>query len=156
MKRFCESLRERTKRIIGFEKKKMLSLTNKELKSHEDAKVCCICKNYFIKNRFRDLNYRKVRDHFHYIGKCRGVAHSICNLKFNLPNEVPAVFHNGSKYDYHFIIKELAKEFEGQFECIVVKAKNIKTFCSHKKEGYEIDKDGNKSDKDVFLVVKII
>ena len=109
MKRFCESLRERTKRIIGFEKKKMLSLTNKELKSHEDAKVCCICKNYFIKNRFRDLNYRKVRDPFHYIGKCRGVAHSICNLKFNLPNEVPAVFHNGSKYDYHFIIKELAK-----------------------------------------------
>ena len=83
-------------------------------------------------------------------------AHSICNLKFNLPNEVPAVLHNGSKYDYHFMIKELAKEFEGQFECIVVKAKNIKTFCSHKKEGYEIDKDGNKSDKDVFLVVKII
>ena len=26
------------------------------------------------------------------------------------------VFHNGSTYDYHFIIKELAEEFEGQFE----------------------------------------
>ena len=26
------------------------------------------------------------------------------------------VFHNGSTYDYHFIIKQLAKEFDGQFE----------------------------------------
>ena len=29
------------------------------------------------------------------------------------------VFHNGSTYGYHFIIKELAQEFEGQFECLV-------------------------------------
>ena len=108
----------------------MLPLTNKELKSHEDAKVCCICKNYFIKNRFRDINYQKVRDHFHYIDKCRGAAHSICNL-------IILIIDYHLVIDYHFIIKELAKEFEGQFECIVVKAKNIKTFCSHKKEGYE-------------------
>ena len=26
------------------------------------------------------------------------------------------VFHNVSNYDYHFIIKELAKEFEGKFK----------------------------------------
>ena len=26
------------------------------------------------------------------------------------------VFHNGSNYDYHFIIKELAKEFDEQFK----------------------------------------
>ena len=44
--------------------------------------------------------------------------HSICDLKFNVSNEIPVVFHNGSKYDYHFIIKELANESEGQFECI--------------------------------------
>ena len=47
-----------------------------------------------------------------------GVAHSICNLEFNVPNEIPVVFHRGSNYDYHFIIKELVNEFEGQFECI--------------------------------------
>ena len=35
-----------------------------------------------------------------------------------MSNEIPAVFHNGSNYDYHFIIKELANEFEGQFECL--------------------------------------
>ena len=26
--------------------------------------------------------------------------------------------HNGSKYDYHFIIKELAEEFIEEFECL--------------------------------------
>ena len=28
------------------------------------------------------------------------------------------MFHNDSIYDYHFIIKELVKEFEGNFECL--------------------------------------
>ena len=28
------------------------------------------------------------------------------------------MFHNGFNYDYHFIIKELVKEFEGNFECL--------------------------------------
>ena len=30
----------------------------------------------------------------------------------------PVVFHHGSTCDYHFIIKELAKEFEDQFKCL--------------------------------------
>ena len=30
--------------------------------------------------------------------------------------EIPAVFHNVSKYEYYFIIKELAKDFKGQFD----------------------------------------
>ena len=62
--------------------------------------------------------YQKVRDHYHYTGKYRGAAHDICNLRYKTPKQNPAVFHNGSIYDYHFIIKELAKEFEGQFECL--------------------------------------
>ena len=35
-----------------------------------------------------------------------------------MPNEIPAVFHNESNYVYHFMITELANEFEGQFECL--------------------------------------
>ena len=43
---------------------------------------------------------------------------SICNLRYIPPKEIPVVFHNGSTYDYHFIINQLAKEFNGQLECI--------------------------------------
>ena len=60
--------------------------------------------------------------------KYRGAAGSICNLRYNVPNEIPVNFHNGSNYDYHFIIKELANEFEGQFECLGENTKKYKTF----------------------------
>ena len=79
-------------------------------------------------------NYRKVRDHCHFTNKYRDALHSICNLKFNVPNEIPAVFHNGSNYDYHFIIKALASEFEGQFECPGGKHRKVQNlFCSNGK-----------------------
>ena len=51
--------------------------------------------------------YHKVRDHCHSTGKYRGAAHSICNLRYKTPKEIPVVFHNSSTYDYHFIIEEL-------------------------------------------------
>ena len=41
---------------------------------------------------------------------------------------MPVVFHNGSTYDYHFIIKELAKEFEGNFECLGENTEKYITF----------------------------
>ena len=118
MKRFCKSLREHAKNITDFEKKKMLSLTKEALKSHQGAKVCYTCGKSILKKLSKSINYRKVRDHCHYAGKYRGTAHSICNLKFNVPIEKPVVFHNGSNYNYHFIIRELANAFEGKFECL--------------------------------------
>ena len=62
--------------------------------------------------------YHKARYHCHYTGKFRGAAHSICNLRYKTPKEIPIVFHNGSTYDYHFIINKLAKEFDGQLESL--------------------------------------
>ena len=61
-------------------------------------------------------NYFKVKDHYHYTEKYSGAAHDICNLKYKIPKEIPVVFHDSSTYDYHFIIKELAKEFGEEFE----------------------------------------
>ena len=58
----------------------------------------------FVKKKFKYLKgkkYRKVRDSWHYIGECRGAAHSIWNLKYSLPKKISIVFHNGSNYDYH-------------------------------------------------------
>ena len=56
--------------------------------------------------------------HCHSTGKFTGAAHSECNLRYKVPKEIPIVFHNGSTYDYHFIIKQLAKEFEAEFKCL--------------------------------------
>ena len=81
------------------------------------AEACCICGRKILKKFAEDINYWKIRDHCHYTGKYRGAAHSICNLKFNVPNEIPVFFSNGSNYDYHFIIKKIANECEGQSEC---------------------------------------
>ena len=37
-------------------------------------------------------------------------------------------FHNGFTYDYHFIIKDLTKQFEGQFECLGENTEKYITF----------------------------
>ena len=61
-------------------------------------------------------------------GKYRGAAHNICNLRYKVPKEIPVVFHNGSTYDYHFIIKELIKEFNGNFDCLGENTEKNMTF----------------------------
>ena len=56
------------------------------------------------------------------------------------------IFHNFSNYEYHFIIKELANEFEGQFERLGKNTEMEKKFSvSIEKEVTNIDKDGNES-----------
>ena len=52
----------------------------------------------------------------------------MCNLRYKVPKEIPIVFHNGSTYDYHFIIKELVKEFDGYCECLGENTKKYLTF----------------------------
>ena len=128
MKKFCTSLREHVINVINFENKKMFPLTKKELKSHQDATVCYIYGRSFLKQFAKNKTYQNVRDHFHFTGKYRGTAHSICNLIFNVPNEIPVVFHNWSNYDYDLIIKELANEFKGQFECLGENTGKYKSF----------------------------
>ena len=82
-----------------------------------------------IKNKKRDLNYTdQVRDHCLFTGKFRGAAHCICNLRYKVPQEIPVKIHNGSTYDYHFLIKELAEEFKGEFGCLGQIQKNILAF----------------------------
>ena len=135
----------------------MLLLTKGELKSHQDAKGYYIFGERILKKLSKSINYWKVRDHCHYTAKYRGAAHSICNLKFNVPNEIRVVFHNGSNYDYHFIIKELAKEYEGEFECFGENTEKYKTFSVPiEKEVTKIDKDGNESFVTISYKIKFI
>ena len=61
-----------------------------------------------------------------------------------MPNKIPVVFHNGASYNYHFIIKELAKESEGEVECLEENSEKYKTFSVPiEKEVTEIYKHGN-------------
>ena len=102
----------------------MIPLTIEERKIHRKQKACYICK----KESSTDDNnkkYHKVKDHCHYTGKYRGAAQNTCKLRYKVSKDIPVVFHNGSTYDYHFIIKELAEEFDGEFECLGEKKGNI-------------------------------
>ena len=100
----------------------MILLTIKEKIHYNEQEIYYICKKEFNKN---DKKNYKVRDHCHYTGKYRVAAHNICNLRYKIPKEIPIVFHNGSTYDYHFITKELVKEFDGNFEWLVKILRNI-------------------------------
>ena len=93
----------------------MMPLTDEEKRYYRNQKACYICQKRFCYNKKQGKIYklyRKVRDHCHFTGKFRGAAHSICNLRYKIPHEIPVKFHNGSSYDYYFIIKELAEEFK--------------------------------------------
>ena len=120
MKKFCKDLREHGTKIINYEKKDVIPLTKEEEENYNNQKVCYICKKELNtsdtteSSSFEHKKHYKVRDHCHYTGKYRGAAHNICNLRYKIPKEILIIFHNGSTYDYHFIIKELVKEFEGK------------------------------------------
>ena len=55
-------------------------------------------------------------------------------MLFKIPKKILVVFHNGSAYDYHFIIKQLAEDFKGQFECLGENTEKYFTFSVPIKE----------------------
>ena len=59
---------------------------------------------YIEAKHIQDRKHSKVRDHFHCKGRQRGVDHCVFSLQ-----EITINFHGGSNYDYHVIIKKLAK-----------------------------------------------
>ena len=101
----------------------------------------------------KDKKYRKVRDHCHYTEEeYKGAAHSICSLKYSVPKTLPIVFHNGSNYDYHFIIKELAEEFKKQFTCLGENTENNITFTVPiEKEVTRTDRNGEEI-KNIYIL----
>ena len=75
-------------------------------------------------------------------------------MKCIIPKKIPIVFHNGSNYDYHFIIDELAEEFTKQF-----------TFLEENTEKYitltvpiekEVPRNGEKITKNTFYILQFI
>ena len=99
--KFSKTLTNQVNKLINIKQKPMNPLTDQRKESYANAKTCFICEKPFC----NDKNAIKVRDHCHYTVKYRSAAHNACNLQYKVPKSIPVVFHNGSNYDFHIIIK---------------------------------------------------
>ena len=120
IKMFCKKLKDHALKITNYEKNEMRPLSEEENKSYEKQEVCHIWKKkFFLDENDENEKYEndenendkkfkkcgKVKDHFHYTGKFRVAAHSECNLKYQLPKNIPIVIQNAG-YDTRFIINQ--------------------------------------------------
>ena len=129
----------------------MKLLTKEQQESYENTKICYICKEKFENTYSKDKKCRNLRDHCHYSGEYRGPAHGICSLKYSLPKKLPIDFHNGSNYDYHFILKEVVEEFKKQFTRLGENTEKYITYAALiEKEITRIDKNGEET-KNIYL-----
>ena len=108
------------KEIVDFKRKFITPLTKDEEDSYDKKNTCHIC--------MKDLDSDKVKDYYYFTGKYGGAAHNTCYLKYKIPKNIPVIFHIGSTYDYHFIIRELVSEFDGNFECLGENTEKYITF----------------------------
>ena len=51
MKIFCKDLKDQAMKIINYEKKEMIPLTDKEKESYENQKICHICEKEFCTDK---------------------------------------------------------------------------------------------------------
>ena len=94
-------------------------------------------KNFALIKIIKNFKKCKKSDHCHYTGKYREAAHDNCNLNYKIPKEIPVVFHNGSIYDYNFIIKQLARKFKGNFDCLGENTEKYITFSAPIKKEHD-------------------
>ena len=151
MKEFCRDLKIHATKIINCNKKEAISLAKEEEESNYSKETnCYICKKRF--NYYQDdydKKYYKVKKYCYYTGKYKGAAHNNCSLKYKVQKEIPIVFHNGSTYDYHFLIKELVNEFDGNSECLGENTEKYITFS------VPIKKEIRNKDKIIEMTYKI-
>ena len=145
VEKFCDHIKQEAHRLYHlFPEKPMDPLTNRQWKSYKRASRCHIC--------FKPFNSKdpKVRDHCHYTGHYRGLAHSLCNLRYRIPSYIPMMFHNLSGYDAHLFIKALGSKSSN----IGVIAKNKEdyiTFSVDVAANKYTDKNGVEKDKFIEL-----
>ena len=105
---FSKALKSEVEKIMNIKQKPMDPLTEYEIFAHNNAKTCFICKKSFDNDE---------------------------NLQDKVLKNIPVVFHNGSNYDFHLVIKQLAKDFHGSFNCLSGNTEKYITFsiCHFKK-----------------------
>ena len=145
VRKFCDHVIGEARRLYSsFPEKLMEHLTLVQWKDYKHVSSCHIWIKPFREGK------PKVRDHCHYSGIYRGVAHSLCNLQYKIPSYIPVVFHNLSGYDAHMFIKELASSSPNGAKMGVI-AKNKEdyiTFSISVEVDKYIDKDGEERSKE--------
>lgn len=89
--------------------------------SYHEAKECYMCHRPFGK---------KVIDHCHYTGAFRGAACQSCNTREGKASKIiPVFFHNGSGFDFHFIVNELVRH-ENQYDKVTILPRTTENYIS--------------------------
>ena len=81
METLAKILLEIGKEISSKTKHDMIPLTDDENNQYENSEKCHICNKSFNTNKKSKYyhKFKKVHDHCHSTGKCRGAAHSLCS-----------------------------------------------------------------------------
>ena len=83
---------------------KMKKLSEEEEIMYNLSQACYMCNKEFT------LDDVKVHDHDHSTGYFISAAHNSCNLRRKKQKNLKIFMHSGSRYDFHFIVKSLAKK----------------------------------------------
>ena len=110
--------------------KKLFSTKIKMIYDQTDINVfnssiaCYMCGRDFVNGKDR---MTKNRDHDHFTGQFLGAACTDCNLKRRQVKKLPIFLHNGSKYDFHFIIKALNNKDVGEIKILPFNGEHFRT-----------------------------
>ena len=103
---------------------KTVKLTPTQQQQFDNATNCHICNVPF------NEQVTKIRERNHFNEKYRGAACQSCNTREGKSSkEIPVFFHNGSNYDFHFIVTELIK-CENQYNKVEVLPKTSEEYIS--------------------------
>ena len=118
-------------------------------KPNKKARICYICEKIWKINIWKIKNIIKLEI-------IVIAAHSICNLKYSVPKNVPITFHNGSNYDYHCLMKVLADEVRKQSTCLAENTEKHITFAVSIEEVTKNDKNGEEITKSISYILQFI
>lgn len=93
---------------------KPMHITEEEEHEFQNAILCHLCKEPFVKENIKD----KVRNHCHLTGKYLGAAHYVCNLNYKVPRHIPVFFHNLRGYDSHYLVRAFGSFKNKKMVCI--------------------------------------
>ena len=104
-----------------FSTNKPMRFTEIDAEHFENETRCYLCKRVFIDEA------KKNRDHDHFTGTYLGAACTFCNLQRRRPFKLPIFLHNGSRYDFHFLIRALNNKDLGEIKILPYNGEHFRT-----------------------------